>query len=128
MILSELLDMPVIDVDGKHLGVVVDVRFRRGARRRDHEGDLELIALIVSPHSRMSMYGYERGRVDRPVVVARLIEWLHRGSRLIPWECVRVVERDAVHLGVAAPQIPLDVRRGIPGSTGTSTGGRGRTA
>lgn len=121
MILSELLDMPVIDVGGERLGTVVDVRFRRGARRRDHEGDFELIALIVSPHSRLSMYGYERGRVNRPVVVARVIEWLHRGSRLIPWECVRVVERDAVVLGVAAPEIPLDVRRGIPGSAGTGT-------
>ncbi|MBW9095507.1 PRC-barrel domain-containing protein [Microbacterium jejuense] len=120
MLLSELLDMPVTDVNGDRVGTVVDVRFRRGARRRDHEGDLELIALIVSPHSRLSMYGYERGRVNRPAVVARLIGWAHRGARLIPWECVRVVESDGVVLGVAVPEIPLDVRRGIPGTTGSA--------
>jgi len=114
MLLSELLDTPVIDVDGERLGTIVDVRFRRGPRHRDHEGDLELIALIVSPHSRQSMYGYERGRVNGPAVVARVIEWLHRRSRLIPWECVQRVDDDAVVLGVRAPQIPLDVRRGIP--------------
>ncbi|GAA5203193.1 PRC-barrel domain-containing protein [Microbacterium jejuense] len=116
MLLSELLDMPVIDADGTRLGTVVDVRFRRGARRRDHEGDIALIALIVSPHSRLSMYGYERGRVNGPAVVARVIEWLHRASRLIPWECVARVDRDAVVLGVAAPRIPLNARRGIPDS------------
>ncbi|MBD3942852.1 PRC-barrel domain containing protein [Microbacterium sp. NEAU-LLC] len=122
MLLSELLDMPVIDVDGAGLGTVVDVRFRRGARRRDHEGDLELVALIVSPHSRLSMYGYERGRVNGPAVVARVIEWLHRRSRLIPWECVQRVDGDGVVLGVTAPHIPLDVRRGIPDSAPPSTG------
>ncbi len=118
MLLSDLLDLPVVDVDGNRLGVVVDVRFRRAARRHDHEGDLELIALIVSPHSRMSMYGYERGRVNAPAVVARVIEWLHRRSRLIPWECVRRVDPDAVILGVAAPRIPLDARRGVGEDSG----------
>jgi sporulation protein YlmC with PRC-barrel domain len=125
MLLSELLDMPVVGVDGARLGTVVDVRFRRGPRHGEHEGDLELIALIVSPHSRLSMYGYERGRVNSPAVVARVIEWLHRKSRLIPWECVQRVDRDEIVLGVAAPQIPLDVRRPIPDATGTAAGTAG---
>ena len=113
MLLSELLDTPVRGRDGEELGHVVDVRFRRGPRRRDHEGDLELIALIVSPRTRMSMYGYERGRVNRPAVVARAIAWIHRRSRVIPWECVQRVDADAVVLGVLPPMIPLNVLKTV---------------
>jgi len=114
MLLSELLDLPVYGPDGEHLGRVVDARFRRGPRQDGTEGTLELVGIIVSPHSRMSFYGYERGRVNHPVVIARLIEWIHRRSRVIPWECVQIITTEGVMLGVDAPQIPLDVRRPIP--------------
>nr|WP_274636278.1 PRC-barrel domain containing protein [Microbacterium bovistercoris] len=115
MLLSELLGSTVQNKDGRHIGYVVDVRFQRQPAGRGHEGALTLIALIVSPHSRMSFYGYERGRVDQPVAIAKPIGWLHRRSRVIPWECVQRVETDAVILGVDPPDIPLDVRRAIPG-------------
>ena len=114
MLLSELLDSTVLDKDGVRLGTVVDVRFRRAARRGRHEGDLELIALIVSPHTHMSMYGYERGRMEGPAAIARGIGWLHRRSRIIPWECVQRVDEGTVVLGVRPPRIPLDVRAEIP--------------
>ncbi|WP_051191765.1 hypothetical protein [Microbacterium luticocti] len=114
MLLSELLDSRVLARGGDELGRVVDVRFRRGPRRSGREGELVLVALIVSPHSRLSFYGYERGRVNRPVVIARLIEFLHRRSRVIPWECVGRVDVDTVRLGVDPPHIPLDARRPIP--------------
>ncbi|KRA24500.1 hypothetical protein ASD65_08760 [Microbacterium sp. Root61] len=113
MLLSELLGRRVRTPDGSEIGTVVDVRFRRSARNGRREGDLELIALLVSPHSRTSMYGYERGRVDRPWLIAAVISWLHRNSRIIPWECVSRVEKDAVILGVVPPVIPLDVRAPI---------------
>lgn len=113
MLLSELLGARVVRRDGASLGEVVDVRFRRGPRQGRHEGDLELVALIVSPHSRLSFYGYERGVVERPVVIARIIEWLHRRSRVVPWECVARVEADRVVLGVDPPHIPLNPRRPV---------------
>ena len=65
---------------GGELGRVVDVRFRRAPRRGRREGELELIALIVSPHSRLSYYGYERGTVKGPAVIAAIVRWLHRDS------------------------------------------------
>lgn len=110
MLLSELLGCRVVAPDGHALGTVVDVRFRRGARDHAHEGPLELIALIASPHSRQSFYGYERGRVQGPAVIAWIIRRLHRGSRIIPWECVQRVDEGEVRLGVEPPVIPLDVR------------------
>lgn len=114
MLLSELLDAPVYAPDGRSLGRVVDVRFRRGRRNGGHEGRLAVVGLIISPHSRMSFYGYERGRVNRPAVIAKLIAWIHRRSRVVPWECVQIVTADGVLLGVEPPDIPLDVRRPIP--------------
>ena len=116
MILSDLLGRRVREPDGTELGRVVDLRFRRGPARRAHEGELELVALIVSPHSRLSFYGYERGRVNRPAVIDALIRRMHRGSRVVPWECVARIGDDEVRLGVKAPVIPLDTRVPIPES------------
>jgi sporulation protein YlmC with PRC-barrel domain len=114
MLLSDLLNLPVVGMDGSRLGFIVDVRFRRSARHGGREGDLELIALLVSPHSRQSTYGYERGRVRGPGPIAAVIRWFHRGSRIIPWECVARIDRDAVVLGVQPPVIPLATRMPIP--------------
>ena len=113
MLLSELFDKPVRTPRGGELGRVVDVRFRRGPRRGRREGELELVALIVSPHSRLSYYGYERGSVKGPAVIASIVRWLHRDSWIVPWEYVARVDEDAVVLAEAAPRIPLDPRREI---------------
>ena len=113
MLLSELLSQPVRSPRGDELGRVVDVRFRRGPRQGRREGDLELIALIVSPHSRLSYYGYERGGVNGPAVIAAIVRWLHRNSHIIPWECVDRIDDRGVALGVTPPRIPLDPRREI---------------
>ena len=117
MLLSELLNQQVRSPQGDDLGRVVDVRFRRGARQGRREGQLELIALIVSPHSRLSYYGYERGSVNGPAVIAAIVRWLHRDSHIIPWECVARVDEHGVALGVNPPRIPLDPRRDIAQDT-----------
>lgn len=115
MILSELLGSRVHTPDGSDLGAVVDVRFRHAGREGRRAGDLELVALIVSPRSRSSFYGYERGTVRGPALIAAVIRRLHRGARIVPWECVARVDRDVVHLGVAPPMIPLDLRLPLHG-------------
>jgi sporulation protein YlmC with PRC-barrel domain len=118
MLLSELLGCRVLAPRSGDVGTVVDVRFRRTARKSGKEGDLELIALIVSPHSRQSFYGYERGRVGGPAVIAAIIRRLHRGSRIVPWECIQSVSAGEVRLGVEPPVIPLDVSRPIEEHSG----------
>lgn len=113
MLLSDLLGSEMRTGSGERLGTIVDARFRRGPRRGRHEGELELIALIVSPHGRSSFYGYERGRVNGPAVIAAIVRWLHLDSRVVPWDCVSRIENGAVILGVDPPMIPLDIRREI---------------
>jgi hypothetical protein len=110
MLLSDLLGCLVLGPDGEAKGRVVDVRFRRGPARRAHEGRLELIALIVSPRTRLSFYGYERGRVQRPAAIAAIVRRMHRGSQVIPWECVGSIEDGRGRLTFEPPSIPLDVR------------------
>jgi sporulation protein YlmC with PRC-barrel domain len=116
MYLSDLLGVPVHARDGRQMGRVVDVRFRRADGGGRGDKHLELIALIVSPRTRLSFYGYERGRVNRPIVLAKLISWLHRGSQVIPWGCVERITDEGVLLGVEPPRIPLDDRRPISAS------------
>ena len=113
MLLSEILGRPLRSPRGDELGRVVDVRFRRAARNGRYEGNLELIALIVSPHSRLSFYGYERGSVNGPAVIAAIVRWLHRDSYIVPWECVARIDENGVALGVSPPRIPLDPARDI---------------
>ena len=110
MLLSDLLGSSVRTPGGRTLGRVVDVRFRRGPRQGAQEGTLQLIALIASPRTRLPFFGYERGTVDKPAVIAAIVAWMHRGSRVIPWECVQRVDRNTVLLNCEPPLIPLDVR------------------
>jgi sporulation protein YlmC with PRC-barrel domain len=113
MLLSEMLNRPVRSPRGEEIGRVVDVRFRRAARSGRYEGNLELIALIVSPRSRLSLLGYERGSVKGPAVIAAFVRWLHRDSFIVPWECVARLDDRGVTLGVSPPRIPLDPTRDI---------------
>ncbi|MFT4212950.1 MAG: hypothetical protein QM626_13885 [Microbacterium sp.] len=113
MLLSDIVGKALRGPDGSPRGTVMDVRFRRGPRDGRHEGPLQVVALVVTRHSRLPMYGYERGRVTRPAPLATLIGWLHRDSRIVPWDCVERVDADAVVLGVEPPRIPLDTTRPV---------------
>ena len=108
MILSDLLDKSVHTPNGASVGVVFATcasaaeRGIGGTRdRSSHRPDRE-------PAHRLSYYGYERGTVNAPAVIARTIEWMHRDSYVVPWECVSRVGGDGVILGVMPPRIPLD--------------------
>lgn len=117
MLLSDLLESEVRTPEGRMLGRIVDARFRRGPRNGAQEGTLQLIALIASPRTRLAFFGYERGRMDSPAIIDGILRWMHRGSRVIPWECVQRVDEGSVLLNCDPPDIPLDVR--LPVGEGT---------
>ncbi|QNO37320.1 hypothetical protein H4J02_12925 [Protaetiibacter sp. SSC-01] len=90
MILSDLLGHEVRDAAGEAVGRVVDVRFRlEGATDPSRA---RAVGLIVSPRAATSYLGYERIGVTRPVLLARLLRWMHRGSFLVPWEDLARIE------------------------------------
>ena len=96
MILSDLIDAAVFDVTDTRVGRVIDVRLsaddRRGADR------MVLRGLIVSPHTGASFLGYERRDITAPALIARWLRWRHRGSFLVLWEDVAIVQIDRVRL------------------------------
>jgi len=104
MILSDVMGLRVTDPHGVVLGRVVDARFRlEGA---ESPSSARLVGLIVSPRSAASFLGYERRSMDRPVVIASLLHWMHRGSRLVPWESIAGFYDDRVELRADYESLP----------------------
>src|SRR4051812_18163996 len=83
-LVSELLDLPLLDSEGKYCGVVDDVELNGGVGK-----DLTLKALLVGPGA----YG---GRMPR--LAMRIVKWI-AGDRLVrvPMDKVRTIGA-AVHL------------------------------
>jgi sporulation protein YlmC with PRC-barrel domain len=104
MILSDLLRSDVVDASGARVGRVVDVRFRlEGA------GDpsvARVVGLIVSPRTASSFLGYERAALGRPVILDRILRWVHRGSFLVPWADVARMNDQGVRLRPGYHQEP----------------------
>ncbi len=104
MILSDLLDAPVLASDGEHVGFVVDVRFVLDGPPAG-PGTLaapRLHGLLVSPRTGTSFLGYERRDVRAPWPIAHLVRRLHRGTFLTRWTDVAAVDVAGVHLHPAA--------------------------
>lgn len=104
-VVSQLLDLPLIDCDGNYCGIVDDVAFTGGAGK-----EARLEALLVGP-------GAYRGRMPRWAI------WLIRkvaGDRVTRVPIAKVQSIDsAVELNTAAEKLGLHavedrVRRHIP--------------
>jgi sporulation protein YlmC with PRC-barrel domain len=96
MILSDVLRSEVVDAAGHRLGRVADVRFRlegppTASRAR-------ITGIIVSPRTASSFMGYERSTLDRPVILDRLLRFIHRGSFLVDWDDIQRFEDGKVRL------------------------------
>ena len=86
MLLSDLLDAPVRDSDGRALGFVVDVRLVLDGPLDGVLAAPRLHGLLVSPRTGTSFLGYERTDENSPALLAR---WLrHRGTFLVLWDDV----------------------------------------
>lgn len=112
MILSELIGAPVT-AGADRLGCVVDVRFELAAESHvpNWVGTARLHGLIVSPRSSGSFRGYERTGVDRPVLIARWLAWRGRGSFLVIWEDIAVLESGRVELRPGFTRHSTDLRK-----------------
>src|ERR1700712_3054380 len=92
MILSELLQLPVLDAEGTRVGIVTDARFAL-----DHDsGEARLLGLLVGRRSPQAFLGYERKTETAPAPIARFLRWRARGTFLL--DDVRSIEPDCVRL------------------------------
>ena len=113
MLLSDLLDAPVRDSDGRALGFVVDVRLALDGPLDGVLAAPRLHGLLVSPRTGTSFLGYERTDENSPALLARWLRHRHRGTFLVPWE--DVLPPDETHTP-PAPTVTLrrDYRRWSP--------------
>jgi hypothetical protein len=95
VIASDLLDVPVLDDAGTHLGWVVDLRFVLDGSPSTFLAGARLHGLVVSPRTRTSFLGFERSDVRDPWPVAQWLRWLHRGTFLVHWPDVARVPPSA---------------------------------
>ena len=92
MILSDLLGGDALDADGRRLGAIIDVRLEISGAPAQLLAETVVTGVLVSPRSRFSTWGYERRGEDGPLLIARLQQWLHRGSFLVAWDDVEMVD------------------------------------
>jgi hypothetical protein len=80
------------------LGRVIDARFVVDGTPRQLLADARLAGLIVSPHSGSSFLGYERTDTRAPWPIADYLRWRHRGSFLVAWDDIALLDDDIVQL------------------------------
>jgi hypothetical protein len=85
MRLSELLDRPVVDADGRRLGKVRDVRLvQDGPVIGGTQAAMRVDAVVVSRGWRGVRLGYLRGEVRGPWLLRTIFGGLERAAHVIP--------------------------------------------
>ncbi|HEV7624299.1 MAG TPA: PRC-barrel domain containing protein [Amnibacterium sp.] len=94
MLLTELLELPVLDAGGTRLGLVVDARFAVAPDSLE----ASLLGLLVGRRAHAAFLGYERKSENAPALIARYLRWHERGTFLVLLQDVRSIEPDGVRL------------------------------
>jgi sporulation protein YlmC with PRC-barrel domain len=85
---SDLIGLAVHDADGQRLGVVTDLRCTQDGPLRGSMQAPRVAACIVSGRHAGSLLGYHRRAQQGPWLIRAVVQRLHRGAVLIPWEAV----------------------------------------
>ena len=85
---SDLIGQDVTDGNGRHLGVVTDLRCVQDGPLRGAMQAPRISALIVSRRHTGSLLGYDRRSQQRPWLIRIVVQFLHRHAVLIPWDAV----------------------------------------
>lgn len=102
----ELLDRPVVGPQGQPLGRVLDVRLVQDGPLLGAFAALRVEGLVVGTRKLASRLGYDRYDAQGPWLVARVVAWLTRGTRYLPWESL-VLEGGSVRSDLAElPPLP----------------------
>jgi sporulation protein YlmC with PRC-barrel domain len=105
--ISDLLDRPVVDVAGVHLGKVHDVRLvQDGPPRGSALAALRMEALVVGGGALSVRLGYHRHRVRGPAPLRALFAALERRAVVVPWHQVVVTDDGPLHLRCGRAELP----------------------
>lgn len=99
MRLADLLGREVVDLGGRRLGHVHDVRLRREGPDDGPLTGYVLDALVVGPRALAHRWGYATGVVERPAALRRLLTGRSRQATLVPWADVDLVDDVIVRRG-----------------------------
>src|SRR3954451_18709211 len=107
MHMSEVIYSRVLDVEGRSLGRVEDVRLvQDGPMLTNFGAALRVDGLFVG-HSMIGLrLGFDRQHVKGPWPLKALFSRLERRGRFVPWDRVEAVDGGVVRLGVAAADLP----------------------
>ncbi|MEU4253091.1 hypothetical protein AB0F15_37415 [Amycolatopsis sp. NPDC026612] len=103
---GELIGRPVRDVTGRDLGAIREIR-AEASPRGDGMPQLVVRGVIVG-RTRVRLFGYQRHDQRGPASLVKLIRWLHRHSRYVPWEDIDVSGPEARVRRPFAELAPLD--------------------
>jgi len=81
----DLITQEAYDRDGRRLGRIVDL-----VTEPDGQGRPRVRTVVVTPHWRGRLLGYERAGAHGPWLVERVARLLYRGHREVPWDEVRL--------------------------------------
>jgi len=105
MRLSDLLDRPVFDADGRRLGAVQDVLVSESEPLLSgRPSALVVEGLVVGGHQGTRL-GFERGGAQGPWPIAALFRRLERRARFVPWDIVANCDNDEVRIGLPADRL-----------------------
>jgi hypothetical protein len=82
---SDYLGRTAHDADGRPLGRIADLITTTAP-----DGTHYIHAALVTPRHRGRLLGYERPGFHGPWLIERIANWLHRGTREIPWTDVHL--------------------------------------
>jgi hypothetical protein len=121
MRLTELLDVEVIDADGRSRGKVLDVRLaQRGPVVGTFGAAFVPESLLIGPRSIGARLGYERRDMLGPWPVRALALWLHADARIAAWSDLRSIQGHRIDIRSRGDDLPHPRDIGGDGPTAPS--------
>ena len=103
---SDLLGLRVVGPSGEPLGSVLDVRLVQDGPLLGAYAALRIEGLVVGRRRLAARLGYDRFDAQGPWLVARVVSWLTRATRYLPWEDAELAEGVVRSRRDALPALP----------------------
>lgn len=107
MRLTDLLGSRVAGRDGRHVGVVVDVRLvQDGPIAGEFGAAFRVHGLVIGRSSIGAHMGFERANVRGPWLLKRIFGAIQGTERYAEWHLVRSIEPDLLRLNELGEALP----------------------